>query len=52
MALEDFNLRIHNASFKTYLVAVFLGQNLMEQSCRLLCTGLLTVKIGQITKLY
>jgi len=52
MTLEDFNLRIYSASFKTYLVVVFLGQNVMEQSCRLLSTGLLTVKIGRITKLY
>jgi hypothetical protein len=52
MALEDFNLRIHNASFKTYLVAVFLEQNVMEHSCLLLCTGLLRVKIGRITTLY
>lgn len=52
IALEDFSTRICSANFKSYLVAVFLGQNVMEQSCRLLSTGLLTVKTGQITKLY
>jgi len=44
IALEDLNTRIRSASFKSYLVAVFLGQNVMEQSCRVFCTGLLTVK--------
>jgi hypothetical protein len=52
IALEDFNTRILSASFKPYLVAVLLEQNIMEQSCRLLCTSPLTIKIGQITKLY
>jgi hypothetical protein len=52
IALEDFNALTLCASCYYIVEICFFRQKVMEQSCRLLCVGLVTVQIGRITKLY